>query len=99
LNASAVDFPATPAPSAIKVIVIGATGHIGTFLIPRLVAAGYEVVAASRGAREPYQPHRAWADVERVNIDRVAEESAGTFGERIASLRPDIVIDLICITV
>jgi nucleoside-diphosphate-sugar epimerase len=98
LNASAVDFPATPAPSAIKVIVIGATGHIGTFLIPRLVAAGYEVVAASRGAREPYQPHRAWADVERVNIDRVAEESAGTFGERIASLRPDIVIDLICFT-
>jgi nucleoside-diphosphate-sugar epimerase len=33
-----------------------------------------------------------------MKIDRVAEESAGTFGERIAALRPDVVIDLICFT-
>jgi nucleoside-diphosphate-sugar epimerase len=56
------------------------------------------VVAASRGNREPYQPHRAWSDVERVRIDRVAEDSAGTFGDRIAALRPDVVVDLICFT-
>jgi nucleoside-diphosphate-sugar epimerase len=67
-------------------------------LIPRLVAAGHQVVAASRGAREPYQPHQAWAKVERVKIDRTTEEAAGTFGERIAALRPDVVIDLICFT-
>ena len=81
-----------------RIIVIGATGHIGTFLVPRLVAAGHEVVAASRGMREPYQPHHAWADVERVNIDRSTEEAAGTFGDRIAALRPDVVVDLICFT-
>jgi len=81
-----------------RIIVIGATGHIGTFLIPRLVAAGHEVVAASRGTRVPYQPHSAWASVERVSIDRTAEEGAGTFGDRIAGLRPDVVIDLICFT-
>jgi nucleoside-diphosphate-sugar epimerase len=56
------------------------------------------VVAASRGNRQPYQPHRAWSAVERVKIDRVPEESAGTFGDRIAALRPDVVIDLICFT-
>jgi nucleoside-diphosphate-sugar epimerase len=81
-----------------RIIVIGATGHIGTFLIPRLVTAGHEVVAASRGMREPYQSHPAWSEVESVKIDRSAEEAAGTFGDRIAALRPDVVVDLICFT-
>jgi nucleoside-diphosphate-sugar epimerase len=81
-----------------RIIVIGATGHIGTFLIPRLVTAGHEVVAASRGMREPYQSHPAWSEVESVKIDRSAEEAAGTFGDRIAALLPDVVVDLICFT-
>ena len=82
-----------------RIIVIGATGHIGTYLIPRLVARGHEVIAASRGMREPYQSNSAWAEVERLTIDRSAEEAAGTFGDRIASFRPDVVIDLICFTI
>lgn len=36
--------------------------------------------------------------MERVTIDRSTEEAAGTFGNRIAALRPDVVIDLICFT-
>ena len=43
-----------------KVVVIGATGHIGTYLIPRLVAARHEVVTVSRGAAKPYCASRAW---------------------------------------
>ena len=39
-----------------RVVVIGATGHVGTYLVPRLVRAGHEVVALSRGEREPYTP-------------------------------------------
>ena len=39
-----------------RVVVIGATGHVGTYLVPRLVRAGHEVVALSRGEREPYRP-------------------------------------------
>jgi len=78
--------------------VIGATGHIGTFLVPRLVNAGHDVVALSRGTREPYQPHAAWAAVERRKSDRSKEEAAATFGERIAALEPDVVVDLICFT-
>ena len=50
-----------------RVIVIGGTGHIGTFLVPRLVTAGHEVIVASRAAREPYQSHAAWNDVEGEN--------------------------------
>ena len=81
-----------------RIVVIGATGHIGTFLVPRLIAAGHEVIALSRGEREPYRPHRAWAEIERLTIDRSKEEAAGTFGDRVAELRPDVVVDLICFT-
>jgi nucleoside-diphosphate-sugar epimerase len=33
-----------------------------------------------------------------LTIDRSADETAGTFGDRIAALRADVVIDLICFT-
>ena len=81
-----------------RIVIIGGTGHIGTYLVPRLVGAGHDVIVASRGTREPYQSHAAWAEVERINIDRSVEEAAGTFGDRIAALRPDVVVDLICFT-
>jgi nucleoside-diphosphate-sugar epimerase len=78
-----------------RVIVIGATGHVGTYLVPRLVRAGHEVVALSRGEREPYLPAREWRPVQRVAVDREAEDAAGTFGDRIAALRPDVVVDML----
>src|ERR1700689_3125 len=81
-----------------RVVVIGATGHIGTYLVPRLVDGGHEVIAVSRGSREPYHPNPQWNAVTRVTADRDAEDAAGTFGNRIAALRPDAVIDLICFT-
>ena len=79
-------------------MVIGATGHIGSFLVPRLVRAGDEVLAVSRGEREPYHEAVEWRAVQRVKADRVAEEDGGTFGKRIADLEPDAVVDLICFT-
>ena len=81
-----------------RVIVIGGTGHVGTYMVPRLVAAGHDVVVISRAQRAPYQPHGAWARVEQVVIDRAAEEEARTFGARVRDLRPDVVIDMICFT-
>jgi nucleoside-diphosphate-sugar epimerase len=81
-----------------RVVVIGATGHIGSYLVPRLVRAGHDVVAVSRGERAPYHDAPEWARVERVTADRDAEDAAGTFGARIAGLRPDAVADLICFT-
>ncbi len=81
-----------------RVVVIGATGHIGSYLVPRLVRGGHEVIAVSRGLRDPYQPSAQWGAVTRVTVDRDAEDAAGTFGARIAALRPDAVIDLVCFT-
>ncbi|GAC1548328.1 MAG: GDP-mannose 4,6-dehydratase [Herpetosiphon sp.] len=81
-----------------RIVVLGGSGHVGTFLVPRLVGAGHEVVVVSRGQRAPYQPHGAWKSVQRVEIDREAEEAAGVFGQHVRELRPEVVIDMICFT-
>jgi nucleoside-diphosphate-sugar epimerase len=81
-----------------RVVVIGATGHIGSYLVPRLVRTGYEVIAMSRGTRGPYYASPQWNSVTRVTVDREAEDAEGSFGARVAALRPDVVIDLICFT-
>jgi nucleoside-diphosphate-sugar epimerase len=82
-----------------RAVVIGGTGHIGSYLIPRLVASGYEVFNISRSNRAPYRDHGAWKLVTNIELDRSAEERAGKFGKQIRDLRPDMVIDLICFTV
>ena len=81
-----------------RVVVIGGSGHVGTFLVPRLVRAGHEVVTISRGQRAPYQDDEAWRDVRQVQADRNAEDAAGTFPDRVAELKPDAVVDMVCFT-
>ncbi|MBA8795294.1 nucleoside-diphosphate-sugar epimerase [Friedmanniella endophytica] len=81
-----------------RVVVIGSTGHVGSYLVPRLVRAGHEVVAVSRGRATPYHDDPAWDEVERVVLDRDALEAEGRFGAEIAGLRGDAVIDMICFT-
>ena len=83
---------------AMRVVIIGGSGHIGTYLIPRLAAAGYDIINVSRGQRAPYQQHAAWQAVRHVTLDRSMLEAEGSFGQQIRDLAPDIVIDLICFT-
>jgi nucleoside-diphosphate-sugar epimerase len=54
------------------------------------------VLCVSRGLKEPYHPDPAWRKVERIELDRTAEEAAGRFGEHVASLDANAVIDLTC---
>jgi nucleoside-diphosphate-sugar epimerase len=81
-----------------RAVIIGGTGHVGTFLVPRLINAGYEVISVSRQNREAYQPHAAWHSVKQVQIDRVMAEKDNNFGVQIRELAPDVVIDMICFT-
>ena len=81
-----------------KVVIIGGAGHVGTYLVPRLVEAGFDVTNVTRGQARPYTPHAAWARVTQVALDRSMEEAKGQFGAAIAALHPDIVIDMICFT-
>jgi nucleoside-diphosphate-sugar epimerase len=81
-----------------RVIIIGGSGHVGTYLVPRLVDGGHDVVNVTRGVRQPYTPNAAWARVETIVADRDLEDLAGSFGPRIVALNPDIVIDMISFT-
>jgi nucleoside-diphosphate-sugar epimerase len=81
-----------------RIVVVGGSGHIGTFLVPRLVRAGHDVISISRGQRSSYADDSAWQQVRQVTADRAAEDRDGTFPDRVAGLRPDVVIDLICFT-
>src|SRR5258708_11950032 len=81
-----------------RVVIIGGAGHVGTYLVPRLVEAGHDVINLSRGQRQAYQPHAAWKSVRQVAADRTAEDAQGTFGARVVALQPDVVIDMICFT-
>ena len=79
-----------------RIVVIGATGHIGTWLIPRLIRRRHEVIAISRGTRRPYQWFPEWDQVEHAVIDRDRFDRDGSFGKSICDLQPEAVIDLIC---
>ncbi len=92
-------MPRTYIDGRMKVVIIGATGHIGTWLVPRLVRAGHDVIAVSRGGSSPYHQAPEWASVRMVSIDRAAAELDGSFGGQIAELEPDVVVDLICFNV
>ncbi len=81
-----------------RVVVIGGTGHVGTYLVPSLARAGHEVVVISRGSRRAYHDDPAWHAVELVTCDRAVAEADGAFGSLVAGLRPDAVVDLMCFT-
>jgi nucleoside-diphosphate-sugar epimerase len=78
-----------------RVVVIGGTGHVGSYVVPRLVADGHDVVCASRGNARPYTSGAAWDAVQMVEIDRAASETAGDFGLSVVRLKPEVVVDLI----
>lgn len=87
------------------VVVIGGTGHVGSYLVPLLVDLPEkpDVVVISRGLAQPYPaayrgPAGAidprWEQVRRVQLDREAD--GARFAKQIAALSPDVVIDMIC---
>ena len=79
-----------------RITIIGGSGHVGTYLVPYLVAAGHEVINLSRQQRQPYTSSAAWKEVRQIVVDREAEDTAGVFGKRVLDLNPDVVIDMIC---
>lgn len=81
-----------------RIVMIGGSGHVGSFLVPRLVRAGHDVVNLTRGTRAPYVADDAWSDVEQIVVDREAEDAAGSFGDRVAALDAEVVVDMICFT-
>src|SRR5262249_23204429 len=81
-----------------KIVVIGGSGHVGTFLVPRLVRAGHDVANISRGISTAYTKAREWEHVQQIIADRKQEDIEGTFGDRIAGFHADAVVDMVCFT-
>jgi nucleoside-diphosphate-sugar epimerase len=79
-----------------RIVIIGGSGHVGSYLLPALVERGHDVLNVSRGLATPYHAHPAWSEIEHVSVDRMAEERDGQFGSKIAALGADIVVDMIC---
>jgi len=79
-----------------RILVIGGTGHIGSYLVPRLLRAEHQVTVVARRPEPQYtDPRLGWPRVTWVMADRRAEEQAGTWADRLAGLEADVVIDLI----
>lgn len=77
-----------------RAIVIGATGHIGSYLVPELVKNDYEVYAVSRGIKKPYTfSAPEWNEVRTVILDRHSMCET-EFGEKIVNYNPHLVCDL-----
>ena len=81
---------------SLHTVVIGGGGHVGSYLVPRLVEEGHRVTTITRGVAEPYGASPLWRDVEHLRLDREAAERDSSFGEVLLGLAPDIVVDLIC---
>ena len=79
-----------------RIVVIGGTGHIGSYLTPLLFEAGHQVICVARGERKPYRDNECWRTIEYLRVDRSVEEASGNFGNRIAGLNAQVVIDLTC---
>ncbi|HVD59379.1 MAG TPA: NAD(P)-dependent oxidoreductase, partial [Gemmatimonadaceae bacterium] len=83
----------------VRIVIVGATGHIGTWLVPKLVRRGHDVIAVSRGVRAPYHDFVERRDAQRVVLNRDALEHDRSFGPAIAAFGADTVIDLISFTI
>ncbi|WP_155335259.1 NAD-dependent epimerase/dehydratase family protein, partial [Acrocarpospora corrugata] len=81
-----------------RIVVVGGSGHIGTYLVPRLVRAGHEVISISRGSRAAYTDAPEWRQVRHVVADREQQDREATFGDTVAGLNPEAVADLVCFT-
>ncbi len=82
-----------------KVLVVGGTGHIGSYLTPRLIRRGFEVLVTARQAKPRHVlPELGWGKVQWVQCDKRQEEASGAWAKRLAALEVDAVVDLITYT-
>lgn len=79
-----------------KVLVLGGTGHIGSYLVPRLIRDGFDVTATARTPEPKYAlSTMGWDKVKWILCNRREEEKNGTWSKRMAEIEVDAVIDLI----
>ena len=79
-----------------KILITGATGHIGSYLVPRLVRQGHDVIGVARTPKPKYPfGQKEWDRVQWVVADCRAEEQTGEWLQRLDEIKCDAVVDLI----
>ncbi|MDD6309328.1 MAG: NAD(P)-dependent oxidoreductase [Clostridia bacterium] len=82
-----------------RAFVVGASGHAGSYLVPKLIEMGYEVHAVARGNRAPYTAEDpAWGKVIWHYMERRTAEGAAAVSALAAELAPQVLCDLISYT-
>jgi nucleoside-diphosphate-sugar epimerase len=82
-----------------NILVVGGTGHIGSYLVPRLTGLGHEVSVVARKPKPQYtDPRLGWTHVKWIVADRSTEERTDAWARRMATIETDVVMDLICYT-
>lgn len=82
-----------------KVLIVGGTGHIGSYLTPRLIRNGFDVSVTARTDKPKYVlPELGWDKVNWILCDKRKEENTGAWAERLARIEVDAVVDLISYT-
>ena len=72
-----------------KVLVIGGTGHVGKFMVPKLFEAGLEVIVVGSG-KTPLPDNKVWSNVKYITCDvRNTDEL-----DKLIDEAPDVVIDM-----
>lgn len=71
-----------------KVLVVGATGVVGTQLVPQLLAAGHQVVATSRA----WDRHVPWSTNPSVERHRLDLHDTASAERLVRELVPDVVV-------
>lgn len=83
-------------PRSDSVLVIGGYGHIGRFLVPRLVRDGWEVTVLTRGGKAP-PDGEAWTNLQlrhvRADYQQLCEQHG--WSKLIAEIAPSAIIDIL----
>lgn len=74
-----------------KILVVGGTGHIGSFLVPMLAEKGHEVVVVSRNRKSVDAP--GWENVQLVQADYRRDESE--WRNFISQAESEVLIDIL----
>ena len=70
-------------------MVVGGTGHVGQFMVPKLVDAGLEVIVVGSG-KTPLPENKQWSHVKylKYNVNEADERST------LAEVAPEVVVDM-----
>ena len=72
-----------------KVLVIGGTGHVGQFMVPKLIEAGMEPVVVGTG-KTAMPEDRVWKKVKYLACDVSVEDEL----KKLSAEAPEVVIDM-----